>query len=104
MGTYKRRLHHELPAVLREINSLMSGMRISVEHAFGKVMMLCSFNGFKNDFKVGLSMVGSFFILECLLANVHSCLRSNHTAARSSRVWVVLQRSNSPVTRVAARC
>jgi hypothetical protein len=80
ISAYKARPGRPLDPILHEVNTAMSAMRISVEHSFGKTMMLWSFNGFKGDLKVGLSPVGAYFVVAVLLSNIHSCVYGNQTS------------------------
>ncbi|KAI5803644.1 hypothetical protein EDC01DRAFT_594529, partial [Geopyxis carbonaria] len=79
MGAYRSRQNRPLPEPLKQMNSLMSSMRVSVEHGFAKVMTLWSFNGFKGDLRVGLSPVGAYFMIAVLFANIHTCFNGSQT-------------------------
>jgi hypothetical protein len=80
LSAYKARPRQPLNPILKAFNAIMSGHRISVEHAFGKTMMLWSFNGFKNDLKVGLSPVAAYFMVAVLFTNIHTCLHGSQTS------------------------
>lgn len=82
ISAYKAVRGQPLNPVLREVNKLMSRLRVSVEHSFGRTMMLWGFNGFKNDLKVGLSPIAAYFIVSVLLSNVHTCIYGNQTSIR----------------------
>ncbi|RPA95931.1 hypothetical protein L873DRAFT_1811989 [Choiromyces venosus 120613-1] len=76
---YKATIGLPLDPILKAINMHMSSMRISVEHGFGKMMNLWSFNGFKRNVKSGLSPIAGYFLVACFLSNIHSCLYRNET-------------------------
>lgn len=82
ISAYKALSGQRLNPVLREVNALMSSLRISVEHSFGKTMNLWSFNGFKNDLKIGLSPAAAYFIVSVLFSNIHTCIHGNQTSIR----------------------
>jgi hypothetical protein len=69
ISAYKARPGRPLDPILQEVNATMSSLRISVEHSFGKTMMLWSFNGFNGDLKVGLSPVAAYFVVAVLFSN-----------------------------------
>ena len=79
ISAYKAGPGRPLSPVLKEINAHMSGLRVSVEHGFGKTMNLWSFNGFKTNLKVGISPVAGYFLVAVLLSNIHSCVYRNQT-------------------------
>ncbi|KAI5821044.1 hypothetical protein BZA77DRAFT_239215, partial [Pyronema omphalodes] len=64
----------------RENNRVMSTFRTSVEYGFGKVMMLWSFNGFKNNLKVGLSPVAAYFMVSVSPSNILTCFNGSQTS------------------------
>jgi len=71
-----------LNGLLANVNAHMSELYISVEHGFGKVMMLWSYNGYKLGLKVGLSPVAAYFMVSVLLCNLHSFLNGNQTSMK----------------------
>jgi hypothetical protein len=79
ISAYKAAPRQPLSLVLKEINAHISGMRVSVEHGFGKTMNLWSFNGFKTNLMIGLSPVAGYFLVAVLLSNIHSCVYCNQT-------------------------
>ena len=64
------------------MNAIMSEVRVSVEHGFGKVMQNWSYIGFRNGLKIGLSPVGAYYMVSVLLTNIHTCLRGSQTSAQ----------------------
>jgi hypothetical protein len=82
MGPYKARVGHPLTESKKAINAHMSSLRISVEHGFGKIMNLFSFNGYRRGLRIGLSPVGSYYMMAVLLANIHTCLQGSQTAEK----------------------
>jgi hypothetical protein len=77
LSGYKVQPGRPLTEQQQQMNARMSGVRISVEHGFGKTMMLWSFNGFKNKLKVGLSPVAAYFMISVLLCNIHTCFNGS---------------------------
>jgi hypothetical protein len=77
---YKAQPGRRLSDWEKQVNAHMSGLRISVEHGFGKTMMLWSFNGFKNKLKVGLSPVAAYFMVAVLLSNIHTCFNGSQVS------------------------
>lgn len=66
-------------AAVAAVGTPISGLRVSVEHGFGKVMMLWGYGGFKMGLKIGISSVAACFMASILLCNMHSCLNGNQT-------------------------
>lgn len=58
IGAYGALPGRPLNDILKAINTHISGMRISVEHRFLKILMLWNFNGYKK-LKAGLSLVAA---------------------------------------------
>ena len=82
MGGYKARVNHPLTEQQKAMNAIMSEVRVSVEHGFGKVMQNWSYIGFRNGLKIGLSPVGAYYMVSVLLTNIHTCLRGSQTSAQ----------------------
>ena len=57
----------------------MSSLPISVEHGFGRLMMLWGYNGFKIGLKIGLSPVAAYLMVSVLFCNIHTCFHGNQT-------------------------
>lgn len=81
-SAYQARPRVPLLAELKQINTIMSELRISVKHGFGKVMMLWGFNGFRQDLKIGLSPVAAYFMIDVFFSNIHTCIYQNQTSQR----------------------
>jgi hypothetical protein len=60
----------------------MSGLRISVEHAFGKIMNYWAYTGYKRGMKIGISPVGAYYIVSVLLSNTHTCIYGSQMASQ----------------------
>lgn len=82
LSSYTALPHRPLNPLLAEVNAHMSSLRISVEHGFGKLMMLWGFNSYKMGLKIGLSPVAAYFMVSILLCNIHSCFNSNQTSEK----------------------
>ena len=61
-------------------NQSMSQVRIAVEWVFGDIMNYFKFLDFKQNLKIGLSAVGTFYIVSALLRNALTCLYGNSTS------------------------
>jgi len=68
--SYKGRDLQQLDA--RVANIVMSAKRVSVEHSFRKFKSLWAFNNFYADCKVNKSPLCKYFIVSCLLTNLHT--------------------------------
>lgn len=58
----------------RAFNLILSKLRVSAEHLFGKVKVLSAFLMYDYQLKVFKSPVGKYMINAALLANAHTCL------------------------------
>ena len=79
---YQAQPNRQLSPLLQEVNAHMSSLRISVEHGFGRLMMLWGYNGFKMGLKIGLSPVAAYFMVSVLFCNIHSCFHENQTSKK----------------------
>jgi hypothetical protein len=82
MSAYKAQPGRPLNPILREVNTQMSALRVSMEYEFGRTMMLWSFNGFKHDLKIGISPAAAYFMVAVLFCNIHSCFHGNQTSVQ----------------------
>ena len=60
-------------------NAIMSPYRIGVEWGFGKIYECCPLITSSQHMKLQLSPVSKYFIVECLLSNIHTCLKIIHS-------------------------
>ena len=85
---YPHRLHLQRPFARRAalahnemaFNQSMSQVRIAVEWVFGDIINYFKFLDFKKNLKIGLSVVGKFYIVSALLRNALTCLYGNSTS------------------------
>ncbi|KAJ2967557.1 hypothetical protein NUW54_g13473 [Trametes sanguinea] len=61
-------------------NSIMSTIRIEVEHAFGLIVTLWPFVNAVYKQRMLLSPVGSYYRVATLLTNAHTCIYGNQTS------------------------
>ncbi|KAI0742230.1 hypothetical protein C8Q80DRAFT_1109515, partial [Daedaleopsis nitida] len=61
-------------------NSIMSVIRIEVEHAFGIIVKLWPFLNATYKQRVLLSPVGSYYRVSTLFTDAHTCLYGNQTS------------------------
>jgi len=66
----------------KQFNTRLSGVRISIEQAFGKAFMLWQANSFRNGFKAGSMPVGAYLYVAILLTNCHTCFRGSTISNR----------------------
>ena len=64
----------------QQFNTAMSGVRISVEWTFGKIVQLFAYLDFKKNQKLLLQPVGKYYIVGALLTNCHTCLYGSQTS------------------------
>ncbi len=69
-----------LTPAMREFNTSMSSVRVSVEWAFGKVTRSFRCLDFKSNLKLGLSSVGKMYLVGALIQNALCCLYGNLTS------------------------
>ena len=72
-----RGIHLTVPE--QEFNRAMSGVRISVEWTFGKIVQYFAYLDFKKSQKVLLQPVGKYYIVGALLTNCHTCCYGSQT-------------------------
>ena len=84
---YPLRIHLQAPyrnAVItpgmEAFNSSMSAVRESVEWLFGDIVNYFKFMDFHKNLKIGLSSVGTMYIVSALLRNAHTCFNGNQTS------------------------
>ena len=65
---------------MRDFNSAMSRVRISVEWLFGDISTYFKFIDFKKNLKIGMSAVGKQYIVCALMRNALTCLYGNNTS------------------------
>ena len=66
--------------MMKEFNTRMSSVRVSVEWLFGDVINTFRFMDFKKNLKIGMSNVGKMYIVCALLRNALTCLYGNNTS------------------------
>lgn len=67
----------------KRYNKALARVRISVEHGFGDVQNLWTYQAFSKGISVGQQPVGPFYRAAVLLTNIFTCFRgSNRTSAR----------------------
>ena len=78
---YPHRVHLQAPfrngeitERMKEFNTQMSAVRVSVEWLFGNVINTFRFMDFKKNLKIGMSSVGKAYIVCALLRNALTCL------------------------------
>ena len=64
----------------QQFNTLMSGVRQTVEWSFGKITTNFAFLDFKKDLKILLQPVAKYYIIGALLTNFHTCFYSSQTS------------------------
>lgn len=65
---------------MKNFNTAMSGLRVSVEWLFGDISTYFKFVDFKKNLKIYLSSVGKMYIVSAILRNAHTCLYGNLTS------------------------
>jgi hypothetical protein len=65
---------------MKEFNTQMSAVRVSVEWLFADVINTFRFMDFKKNLKIGMSSVGKAYIVCALLRNALTCLYKNNTS------------------------
>ena len=65
----------------QDFNTAMSGVRVSVEWTFGKIIQLFAFLDFKKNIKVLLQPVGKYYVVGALLTNCYTCLYGSQTSS-----------------------
>ena len=63
-----------------DFNKSMSQVRVSVEWVFGDIVNYFAFLDIKKNLKIGLSAVGTMYIVCALLRNAHTCLYHSSTS------------------------
>lgn len=58
----------------RQVNKLMSPLRVSVEWGFAKIIQLFPFVDFKKNLKIRKEKVPQFYKVATILTNCHTCL------------------------------
>ena len=66
-----------LDAQMKQFNTAMSEVRVSVEWLFGSIVNYYKFVDFKKQLKLGLSPVGKMYLVCGILQNAHTCLYGN---------------------------
>lgn len=74
MGARRRM---DVDPVLNAVDRQLSGARIAVEWAFGKVISEFAFLDFEKNQKLFLSPVSKLYIVACVLTNLHTCFYGN---------------------------
>lgn len=79
IGAYRAGRNRPLTDREIEFNRRMAAMRVSSEWGFGKIANMWSFCGYKNEMKIGLSPVGSYYFCAVLFTNCHTCFNGSVT-------------------------
>lgn len=82
LGAYRRAQGRDLTEEQRLFNLEMSRLRVSVEHAFGRVQNLWQSLAFYVTRRMGSTPVASYFFAAVLLTNIMTCLRGHQTAKK----------------------
>ena len=84
---YPQRVHLQAPfrnanltPMMKEFNTAMSSVRVTVEWLFGDVINSFRFMDFRKNLKIGMSSVGKMYIVCALLRNALTCLYGNRTS------------------------
>lgn len=80
MCPFRQRDYPVLTRNMRDFNTAMSQLRVSVEWLFGDVSNYFKFIDFKKNLKIGLSAVGKQYIISALMRNALTCLYGNITS------------------------
>ena len=62
-----------IPVWATQLNRLMSGLRVGVEWAFGKIIVRSAYMGFGRAQRIFTSPVRKYYHVSVLLANAHTC-------------------------------
>ena len=65
---------------MQNFNTSMSAVHTSVEWLFGYIINYFKFMDFKKNLKIGLSAVGTMYIVSAILRNALTCLYGNPTS------------------------
>ncbi|OJD28029.1 hypothetical protein ACJ73_00559 [Blastomyces percursus] len=77
IGAYEKTRGRDLTAEQARFNKDMSERRIAVEYGFSWVQKYWSRSSYHLSNCIGISAVGSTYLIACLLANIMTCLRGN---------------------------
>ena len=84
---YPLRVHLQAPfrdgiitPEMRNFNTSMSSVRVSVEWLFRDIVNYFKFMDYKKNLKINLSAVGKMYIVCALLQNARTCLYRNQTS------------------------
>lgn len=58
----------------QRLNKIMSGLRVSVEWGFAKILQLFPYVDFKKNLKIRKDKVPAFYKVATILTNCHTCL------------------------------
>ncbi len=58
----------------KRLNKVMSGLRVSVEWGFAKILQLFPFIDFKKNLKIRKEKVPAFYKVATILTNCHTCI------------------------------
>ena len=61
----------------QQFNAAMSGVRVSVEWGFAEVVRYWPFVDVKNALQIGMSPVGTYYMVAVLLTNFKNCVEPN---------------------------
>ena len=70
----------QLTQQMKEFNTSMSSVRVSVEWLFGDVVRTFKCLDFRQNLKIGLSSVGKMYVVAALMENAFTCLYGNLTS------------------------
>lgn len=65
-----------------EYNTLLSNLRIAVEHGFGKITRLWSFTDMKRVHRTGLQPTAAYYFVMTLMTNLHTCMHGNQISEK----------------------
>ena len=68
-----RQFPRGIPDWATQLNRLMSGIRVGVEWAFGKIIVRSAFTAFGRAMRIQQSPVRKYYHLSVLFANAHTC-------------------------------
>jgi len=77
IGPYLRQPRRPLLAKEMEFNYIISTIRISIEHLFGRILKLWGSDGYKYSRQIGNQPVAAYYMIAIFLTNVRTCLGNN---------------------------
>jgi hypothetical protein len=74
--------HPALTDEEEQYNTALSSLRVSVEHAFGKITQLWSFTDLKRVQRTGLQPTAAYYHVMVLMSNLHTCMHGNQISEK----------------------